>query len=307
MGSSISIHPLLDERKRESSVSDLEEIVLLIMPTYYLPNTVTGREVKLCQTSWNYILGNKSMVYLKMISELNLIDKEIFLCRYENKCLNWFTEIFFDRFFDIHPIAKSLFVNKRNIVVSENYIEPNTNNIMNGMEYLKGQIVKVISLTLSQTKDTRKFIKLMKKIAISHCKRGVQAIEYGIMGNALFYSLEKCLGPEHFTPAVDLAWKSMYSSMLRHIVPECVKYELEQRRKDEDYQKYKSAEYLRRYVADNTFLGRLSQLTNHSRENSLHESENESCSDVNSHLLDQEYQTHPATSILTPETQTDAT
>ena len=236
----------------KNSESNFNEIVILLMPTYYISKNVTTRDTKICQSSWNLILGNKSLEFqLKTEKEIE------FHLKYHGKCLNWFTNIFFDRFFDVNPISRSLFANK-------------------DMEYLKAQIIKVISLTLSQTRDSKKFIKLMKRIGMLHNQLGVQAIEYGIMGTVLFYSLEKCLGRDGYTISIDTSWKTIYSSMLRYIVPECVKYHLEQRKKDEQYENY-----CRIHSSDYKLFGKVSSSSINSRENSIREClENQSQSNL---------------------------
>lgn len=216
--------------------SKLEEIVLFLMPSYYISTHVTSRDIKLSQASWNLILSSKSHVFQKENNSLEFQEK------YEGKCVNWFVDIFFERFFDIHPMARSLFMH-------------------NSLERSRKQITKVISLSLSQNKDSKKFMKLMKELAQNHCHRGVQAIEYGIMGNVLFYALRRCLGDEQYPQITDAAWKSVYSSMLRLIVPECVKYELEQRYKNQIYDEYRRDEYNRVAGTEDSFMERLGRMS----------------------------------------------
>jgi hemoglobin-like flavoprotein len=218
------------------SSADMNDVVILLMPTYYTPSPVASRDITLAQASWNLILGNKSIEFLTQNTSPEFHD------RYQGKCLHWFTDLFYQRFFDIHPIAKTLFLS--------NTFEKNN-------EKLSRQISLIISLTLSQRKDQKKFRKLMRELAMSHCHRGVHPIEYGIMGHVLFYTLQKCLGVQ-YSEIVSQAWRSIYSSMLRQIVPECVRYELEQREKNEHYQKYKAEEYERRCRGmKDSFLDRL--------------------------------------------------
>jgi hypothetical protein len=58
-----------------------------------------------------------------------------------------------------------------------------------------------------------------------HNIRGVKSGEYGIMGEVLFWALRKCLG-EIFNTAAHLVWVKILSTMLRHMVPVAVAYEL---------------------------------------------------------------------------------
>ena len=39
----------------------------------------------------------------------------------------------------------------------------------------------------------RAYTKRLKLIALSHCRKGVKAVEYGIIGEVMFWSLKTCL------------------------------------------------------------------------------------------------------------------
>jgi hemoglobin-like flavoprotein len=82
----------------------------------------------------------------------------------------------------------------------------------------------MISMSLNQCEDQDKFKKSMIDLAERHCERGVKAVEYGIIGDVLFYSLEATAGGL-YSPAVEACWKKVFSSMLAIIVPLCIRYE----------------------------------------------------------------------------------
>jgi hemoglobin-like flavoprotein len=214
----------------------LDEIVLLIMPSYYISDAVSARETKVCQKTWNFILGDTSPVFLENLSNPDFIA---FQQKHGTKCLDWFVFIFFERLFDVHPTCRPLF---------------------RDTSHLKMPLSKMISFALSQTRDQKKFRSLMRNLAIRHCRRGIQAVEYGIMGSVLFYTLEVCLGLEQYNTIADNSWKIVFSSMLRCIVPECVKYSIEQKKEDKRLEKLHSVEIAR-------FLDRVSSA---SKNNSLH-------------------------------------
>jgi hypothetical protein len=48
----------------------------------------------------------------------------------------------------------------------------------------------------------------------------------GIVGEVLFWALRHCLGNPSYTPEVHNAWVKVYSRLLREIVPEAVRLEL---------------------------------------------------------------------------------
>ena len=58
-----------------------------------------------------------------------------------------------------------------------------------------------------------------------HSLRGVKATEYGIVGEVMFWTLGKVLGPA-YTPEVHDAWVKIFSSMMKVIVPIAVAHEL---------------------------------------------------------------------------------
>jgi hemoglobin-like flavoprotein len=119
-------------------------------------------------------------------------------------CRVWFYNIFYERLFDIHPLCKPLFTN--------------------GVDSIGTFLVKMISMSLNQCEDKPKFHKAMVDLAERHCERGVKAVEYGIIGDVLFYTLEITAGAL-YTPPVEACWKKVYSSMLAIIVPLAVSYE----------------------------------------------------------------------------------
>lgn len=79
-------------------------------------------------------------------------------------------------------------------------------------------------MSLQQCDDKLKFQKAMVALAERHCERGVKAVEYGIIGDVLFYTLQETAGAL-YTPTVEACWKKVFSSMLAIIVPLCVSYE----------------------------------------------------------------------------------
>jgi hypothetical protein len=85
-------------------------------------------------------------------------------------------------------------------------------------------LVKMVTFILNCIKHQGKFKTTMQELAMRHCERGVRGVEYGIVGDVLFYSLHKTTGPL-YTLEVENAWKKIFSSMLSIIVPLCVEYE----------------------------------------------------------------------------------
>lgn len=65
----------------------------------------------------------------------------------------------------------------------------------------------------------------MTALTIRHSERGIKAIEYGVVGDVLFWCIKVCVGDTIFTDDVLSAWVKIFSRMLRTIVPIAVQFE----------------------------------------------------------------------------------
>jgi hemoglobin-like flavoprotein len=195
MGSAASTNP---SKEREYNTLKAEEIltVTLMLPVYYIDEPVTIMDIELATISWNLVVNDTSPKYLKYKSE-GLIDQP--------SCLSWFYVSFYERLFDVHPLSRKLF----------------TTTVNSQGKFL----VMMISACLKQLDHPERFAASMITLAEKHCERGVRSNEYGIVGDVLFYSLQKCLGSESYSEPTERAWIKIYSSMLKHIVPRALHHE----------------------------------------------------------------------------------
>lgn len=174
-----------------------KEVVKLMMPVYFLQADITLEERKIASNSWDLILNEKSPYFLSRRGQPDFPY---------NSCVTFFYDSFYLRLFDVHPLCRHLF--------------------KNGMKSQGKFLVKMISLALSELDDRDKFDRNLVKLAEIHFQRGVKAVEYGIVGEVLFWVLKHCLGPTVYTQSVHVAWVKVYSRMLRTIVPVAVGYEI---------------------------------------------------------------------------------
>ena len=189
MGASSSV-PYMDGK--------LDAIVSVMMPVYYVHNAVvTVEEIELAKDCWSLIVEDKSAEFL--------VKKKEDPSFHYYSCISWFFSSFYDRLFDVHPLCKPLF--------------------KGGLQTQGKFLVKMISITLGQLSNPDEFKNTMKGLTIRHCERGVKATEYGVMGDVLFYTIKKCVGPVVFTSEVFDAWTRIYSAMLQEIAPLAVYYE----------------------------------------------------------------------------------
>lgn len=191
-----------------------EMIVRLMMPVYYNDEPITPEEHEAAHNSWKLILNNTSPEFLH--AKRN--DPNF---QYPT-CIMYFYNSFYNRLFDIHPLARDLFKDMRS----------------------QGKfLVKMISLSLSERNDPEKFRLTLVRLAEIHNQRGVKAVEYGVVGEVLFWSIRLCTGPTIYTYEVHQAWVKIYSHMLKTMVPLAVAHEL----RDNSAQE-------RRFVADSIGL-----------------------------------------------------
>ncbi len=140
-----------NDKRSASGTSNLakteEEIVRLMMPVYYNEEPIVQEELDIAHNSWKLILNNTSPEFLVKRKDPSFTYPT---------CIMYFYSSFYDRLFDIHPLAKNLFRDMRS----------------------QGKfLVKMISLALSEKADPVKYEKTLAKLAEIHNERGVKAVE----------------------------------------------------------------------------------------------------------------------------------
>jgi len=173
-----------------------EEVVKLMFPVYYCDDMLTTEENILVERAWNLILTDGALGYRLKAERPDFAH---------TTSIAYFYELFYNRLFDVHPGARDLF-----------------KDIQSQGKFL----VKMISLGLSEKVDQKKYTDTLTKLAEIHNERGVKAVEYGIVGEVLFWTLRAILGPQEYSNELNGAWVKIYSRMLRVMVPIAIAYEL---------------------------------------------------------------------------------
>jgi hemoglobin-like flavoprotein len=124
-----------------------------------------------------------------------------------------FYEAFYERLFNVSPVSRTLF--------------------KNDMSVQGKMLVKVISSSLGVATDIEKFRGTMASLAERHFTYGVRAIDYGVVGDVLFFALADVIGQE-FTSKHRTAWRRVYSKMLTVIIPTAVTLEMAAAKKKKD-------------------------------------------------------------------------
>lgn len=176
-----------------------EELTDLMMPPYYIKDVVVDDDdIILARISWRMIIEGSSPAFNAIKSTPE------FEC---SSCLTWFYDSFYKRLFDVNPSARPLF----------------KNNIQSQGRVLMG----IISTALNQLRDPDSFAVMLVSLAHVHSKRGVRGMQYGIIGDVLFWTLSLCLG-DAYDPLTAIAWHKIFSYMLKIIVPVAVDDEIQE-------------------------------------------------------------------------------
>jgi len=173
----------------------LEEEISSVLPVYYVDEELTNDCMNDVRSSWSLVLTDTAPKYLEWES----VESS------RKSCAALFSDVFYRRLIEMFPSYE--------------------NSFSNGLFQQGKSLVKMISLTISQLHHTNHFAVIMQKLAENHCKLGVKAYEFGVMGEILFHSLRRILGDDTFSKKMETSWVVLYSSMLKHIVPICVVHE----------------------------------------------------------------------------------
>lgn len=85
-------------------------------------------------------------------------------------------------------------------------------------------LTELISFIFTSLDDPKNFEKRLIRLAISHSSKGIKAVEYGVIGEVLFWSLRQVLGTS-YSSDVHNSWIKIFSGMLKIIVPMAIKCE----------------------------------------------------------------------------------
>ena len=175
----------------KNNLTQEERIALIMMPVYYIAGA-SPQDADVTQKSWKQIVDGTAPPYLE--EQKNP--------KFSLSASNWFNKIFFDRLFELNPSSRSFF----------------TQSVQNSRV-----LEKMIHMVTTASVDEN-FGETLRNVVVKHCEKGIKAVEYGTMGEALLYALGQALGPLN-TPEVVMAWRKQYSEILRLTIPVIIEYE----------------------------------------------------------------------------------
>lgn len=172
--------------------------VKLMLPIYFTNAKLTKDDIMLAKNSWDIIATGTCPKFV--FSKLTFKEKFPF-----ESAVSWFQSVYFNRLFDVHPLCRGMFIDCR----------------------AQGRFFSsLLGFIFTALVNENNFKKRLTALAISHCRMGVKAIEYGIIGEVMFWALKTCLD-ELYDKDTHKAWVKLFSAMIAVIVPVAVSYELE--------------------------------------------------------------------------------
>ena len=97
--------------------------------------------------------------------------------------------LFYDRLFEMEPSLRSLF--------------------KSDMGQQKKKLMQTLSIAVDGLNNPQRLIPVLEQLGIRHAGYMVQEHHYGLVGEALLWTLREGLG-ESFTPEVETAWREVY-------------------------------------------------------------------------------------------------
>jgi len=190
-----------------------QDICRCLLPVYYTNVAPSDEDRNTCLKSWELVTHNTAPAYLDL-KEKGFSAEALAAAGVEevpDSALTMFFKGFYARLFDVHPECEDMFTTS--------------------MQKQGGFLTKMISLSLTSNPIT--FKDTMIGLAEAHNRRGVKAVEYGVVGDVLFWTLRHVLGLTAYTNKVHNAWVRIFSAMLEIIVPVAVAFELESYKQEE--------------------------------------------------------------------------
>mmetsp|Transcript_1988 Transcript_1988/g.2998 ORF Transcript_1988/g.2998 Transcript_1988/m.2998 type:complete len:211 (+) Transcript_1988:228-860(+) len=114
-----------------------------------------------------------------------------------------FHKVFYGRLFELHPGLQDLF--------------------KNDMDKQGNALISMLSEILFMLPASPNLVTELERLAIRHIAYGAVTEHYGVVGEVLLYTLERCSEESRWTDAVKDAWLTAYCVMLMVIIPTTLK------------------------------------------------------------------------------------
>ena len=138
--------------KSGNSIVYEEFAASIVMPIYYTKALLEPEEKVAATACWKSIVGNRSAHFQNLKKESKPEEFPYAICS------DYYSELFYERLFHVHPGCKGLFTNSK--------------------MKMRVNFMSIISLLLDALDDdTGKFVKTLENLARVHNRIGVKAVE----------------------------------------------------------------------------------------------------------------------------------
>eukprot|EP01039_Chlorochromonas_danica_P007186 gene7186-7953_t len=173
-----------------------DQLLAFVTPVYYNPQPLLPFEKEIATKNWKDIINCRAAEFWRIKKADPTIP-----CKSPPQ---YFGNQFFLRLLEVHPTSKGLFT---------------------GGTMSRGEtFVKMVSFIIDKLDNEERLAKTLETLINSHCRMGVRAVEYGVLGEVLFSTLKKVLG-EEYTPIAHGAWVKVYSKLLTIMLPKVIMIE----------------------------------------------------------------------------------
>lgn len=191
------LHTALSFRKEGMTEQD---VIDLIMPSYYTEEPFAGDEFKVAFDSWQSILHDRSPHFQWCKTESAKSFKH-------ETCIEMFYYSMYTKLLNIHPDSKDFFT------------PPPPGEGRSFVHYM-GVLLNEINKELYWNET-------LINLTIHHSHIGVRAIQYPVLGEIFMHAVKDCVGPHVYTAEADRGWKKIWSKILKVMVSTSVKFELD--------------------------------------------------------------------------------
>lgn len=143
-----------------------------------------------------------------------------------SSCIIFFYDTFYERLFSVHPVCTRIppaVHSYSHALILPQICRP---LFTSGIKSQGKLLVKIVTMALGMLEDEKKFDEQMVALAENYYMKGIRAVEYGILGETLFWTLKKIVGTELYNVDMHMIWVRIYCRMLSVIVPRAVALEM---------------------------------------------------------------------------------
>lgn len=174
------------------SVVELGETMAAnFFPLYYVADIPELKDLDLVEKMWKLVkLGSSETFSADRQKASNAASLY-------STCFEYFCDIFFDNLLEAQPSLASFFKSP---------------------EFRTKWLIKFFGVIFDNMGDDYEFNKAIQQMARSHCKKGLSAKEFSLIGEMIFYSFGRVLRDE-YTCEAHVSWVRLMSLILRIMVP----------------------------------------------------------------------------------------